>query len=124
MVLSIDKNYYIVKTINMWFSVAYTFNKRITILHYNIVHSEQTQYYFVRFHAIATYDNPDSKVHGANMGSSGSDRTQVGPMLAPWICYLRNYNLLRPDYTGKPSDQRGSRHQCYSFRSTHSLISD
>ena len=27
---------------------------------------------------------PDSKVHGANMGSSGADRTHVGPMLAPW----------------------------------------
>ena len=26
---------------------------------------------------------PDSKIHGANMGS-GADRTQVGPMLAPW----------------------------------------
>ena len=28
--------------------------------------------------------NPDSKVHGVNMGPSGADRTQVGPMLAPW----------------------------------------
>ena len=27
---------------------------------------------------------PDSKVHGANMGPSGADRTQMGPMLAPW----------------------------------------
>ena len=27
---------------------------------------------------------PDSKVHGANMGRSGAERTQVGPMLAPW----------------------------------------
>ena len=26
---------------------------------------------------------PDSKVHGANMGPSGADKTQVGPMLAP-----------------------------------------
>ena len=26
----------------------------------------------------------DNKIHGANMGPSGSDRTQVGPMLAPW----------------------------------------
>ena len=26
----------------------------------------------------------DSKVYGANMGPSGSNRTQVGPMLAPW----------------------------------------
>ena len=29
-------------------------------------------------------DLPDSKVHGANMGPSGADSTQVGPMLAPW----------------------------------------
>ena len=28
---------------------------------------------------------PVSKVHVANMGPSGADRTQVGPMLAPWI---------------------------------------
>ena len=32
-------------------------------------------------------DYPDSKVHeanmGANMGRSGADMTQVGPMLAP-----------------------------------------
>ena len=27
---------------------------------------------------------PDSKVHGANMGPAGADRTQVGPMLVPW----------------------------------------
>ena len=27
---------------------------------------------------------PDSKVHGANMGLIWADRTQVGPMLAPW----------------------------------------
>ena len=27
---------------------------------------------------------PDSKVHGANMGPTWADRTQVGPMLAPW----------------------------------------
>ena len=27
---------------------------------------------------------PDSKVHGANMGPSGADRTKVGPVLAPW----------------------------------------
>ena len=27
---------------------------------------------------------PDNKVHGANMGPVWADRTQVGPMLAPW----------------------------------------
>ena len=27
---------------------------------------------------------PNSKVHEANMGPSGADRTQVGPMLATW----------------------------------------
>ena len=27
---------------------------------------------------------PDSKVHGANMGPPQADRTQVGPMMAPW----------------------------------------
>ena len=27
----------------------------------------------------------DSKVYGANMGPILADKTQVGPMLAPWI---------------------------------------
>ena len=31
-----------------------------------------------------TYKFPDSTVHPANMGPSGADRTQVGPVLAPW----------------------------------------
>ena len=30
------------------------------------------------------YTDPHSKVHGDNWGPSGADRTQVGPMLAPW----------------------------------------
>ena len=32
---------------------------------------------------------PDSKVHGANMGSPGSCRPQMGPMLVPWILLSR-----------------------------------
>ena len=28
--------------------------------------------------------DPDSKVHGANMGPICGDRTQAGPMLTPW----------------------------------------
>ena len=31
-----------------------------------------------------TKRDPDNNVHGANMGPSGADRTQVGPMLAAW----------------------------------------
>ena len=30
------------------------------------------------------HNYPDSKIHGAYMGPPGADRTQVGPMLAPW----------------------------------------
>ena len=30
------------------------------------------------------WKSPDSKVRGANMGPSGANRTQEGPMLAPW----------------------------------------
>ena len=37
----------------------------------------------------------DSKVHGANMGPSGADRTQVGPMLAPWTS-LSGFALASP----------------------------
>ena len=33
---------------------------------------------------VQAHHTPDSKVHGAKWGSSGADRTQVGPMLAPW----------------------------------------
>ena len=33
---------------------------------------------------IITWRVPDSKVHGANMGPSGADRTQMGLMLVPW----------------------------------------
>ena len=29
-------------------------------------------------------NNPDSKVHGANMGPPGSYLLQIGSMLAPW----------------------------------------
>ena len=42
--------------------------------------------YFV-FPTIRIY--PDNKVYGANRGPPGADRTQVGPMLAPWtLLYL------------------------------------
>ena len=33
---------------------------------------------------MAMNDIPYSKVHGAHMGHIWDDRTQVGPMLAPW----------------------------------------
>ena len=34
--------------------------------------------------SLGLLSTPDSKIHGANMGPSGADRTQVGAMLAPW----------------------------------------
>ena len=36
---------------------------------------------------------PDSKFHGANMGPSGAERTQVGPMLVPWTLLSGIYVL-------------------------------
>ena len=45
-----------------------------------------------------TGPNPDNKVHGANMGPSGADRTQVGPMLAPWNL-LSGKTLVVTKYT-------------------------
>ena len=36
------------------------------------------------------HENPYSKIHGANMGPSGADRTQVDPMLAPWTLLSGN----------------------------------
>ena len=55
---------------------------------------------------------PDNNVHGANMGPSGADRTQMGPMLAPWTLLSGHrlacmYNLTSHDviiiksYTGQ-----------------------
>ena len=46
---------------------------------------------------------PDSKVHGANMGPSRADRTQMGPMLSPWTLLSRiilNIPTCRYDETG------------------------
>ena len=39
--------------------------------------------------------NPDSKVHWANKGPTGSCRPQKGPMLAPWTCYQGPFALHR-----------------------------
>ena len=47
---------------------------------------------------------PDSKVHGANMGQYGADRTQVGPILAPWTL-LSGYVTLT---STKPRQSRQS----------------
>ena len=41
--------------------------------------------------------NPDSKVHGAYMGPTLADRTQVGPMLAQWTLLSGEYANLAPD---------------------------
>ena len=40
--------------------------------------------YFIGYCADCVFITPDSKVHGATLGPPGDDRTQVGPMLAPW----------------------------------------
>ena len=40
------------------------------------------------FHFIIIILLPDSKVHGANMGPSGADRSQVGPCWPHELCYL------------------------------------
>ena len=45
---------------------------------------------------------PDNKVHGATMGPSGADRTQVGPMLAPWTL-LSGWTWILLSYNKFPS---------------------
>ena len=44
-------------------------------------------------------DFPDSKVHGPAWGPHGADRTQVGPMLAPWTLLsglpIKSFNTMR-----------------------------
>ena len=44
-------------------------------------------------------NSPDSKVHGANMGPSGADRTQVGPKLAPWTLLWLTVSGSMPSHT-------------------------
>ena len=66
------------------------------------------QYILIFPTLVHTIPCPDSKVHEANWGPSEADRTQVGPMLAPWTLlsgfwpsthrnfqfYLRFYGIL------------------------------
>ena len=52
-----------------------------------------------QFTGVCNKGFPDSKVHGANMGPSGDDRTQMGPMLAPWtllsgLIHVKSYISL------------------------------
>ena len=72
---------------------------------------------------------PDSKVHGDNMGPSRADRTQVGPMLAPWTlvsgyawtAVLSKWLLLsgEPDYFGRNKISSGGDLSHYSSASLY-----
>ena len=55
---------------------------------------------------------PDSKVHGATWGPFGADRTQVGPMFAPWILLSGNHFI----YPGTCT--------LWSLRSNYNSIAD
>ena len=57
---------------------------------------------------------PVSKVHGAIMGPSGADRTQVGPMLAPWTL-LSRILILTWIVIGIDHDALSSHNQCYGL---------
>ena len=50
---------------------------------------------------------PDNKVHGVNMGPSGADRTQVGPMLAPWSLLSRKVHGANMGPSGADRTQVG-----------------
>ena len=51
------------------------------------------------------YEFPNSKVHGAHMGPTWVDRTQVGPMLAQWNLTISD---IRPvDFNGELSQPWG-----------------
>ena len=47
-----------------------------------------SDHYFLFRFSLSSFYSPDSKVQGPTRGPSGADRTQVGPMLAPWPCHL------------------------------------
>ena len=56
---------------------------------------------FLIFVVYSCQDNPDSKVHGANMGSTWVLSAQMGPMLAPWTLLLGKlpnglYEITKP----------------------------
>ena len=56
-------------------------------------------------------DDPYSKVHGGNMGPSGADRTQVGPMEATWT--LLSGNSMLPLNTKRSKELLRLRHTFY-----------
>ena len=70
---------------------------------------------------------PDSKVHGATWGPSGADRTQVGPMLAPWTLLswyiVRKYFPRIEELTGAGERNLKSmdRHMA-SYQVVHSIM--
>ena len=53
-------------------------------LKYKLINSRIYENHYYSWHLLVKI-GPDSKVHGANMGSTWVLSTQVGPMLAPWI---------------------------------------
>ena len=52
------------------------------------------------------FNDPDSKVYGARMGASGADRTQVGPMLAPWTMLSGSTYTISVSIDGRKCTQR------------------
>ena len=47
------------------------------------------------FNVFSGINVPDSKVHGANVGQSGADRTQVGPCWPNELCYLGSFYFIQ-----------------------------
>ena len=45
--------------------------------------------------ALSGLGDPNSTVHGANMGPTWGDRTQVGPMLATWALLSGDFMIAR-----------------------------
>ena len=75
--------------------------------------------YMMRFIGMFLYaHNPDSKVHGANVGPTWANRTQVCPMLALWILLsgnggdLWNHSYLHAGYYDYLERQVRTRDEC------------
>ena len=49
--------------------------------------------YWIWHRICSSINNPESKGHGAYMGSIWADRIQLGPMLAPWILLSGKFRL-------------------------------
>ena len=85
------------ENVSIWWRHHVMLELKVTHVSKRVLVNNHTDYWGV----MGMWHYPDSKVHGANMGPSGADRTQVGPMLAPWTL-LSGKPLNKVRKVGRP----------------------